>query len=78
MTSGGSLMRFTALVVVGNKEGVVGWAKGKAPEVAAAIDKAYWRACRSLFFFERFDNHTIFHTVKARRRRRSHRSRRTP
>lgn len=104
VTKGGSLMRFTALVVVGNGNGVVrspsravpsrqpvrrrsiprssiaqhraylspipppqvGWAKGKAPEVGSAVDKAYWRAARSLFFFDRFEGHTIFHPTVAK------------
>lgn len=66
VTKGGSLQRFSALVVVGNGDGVVGWALGKAPEVAAAIDKAYARASRSLFFFERFEGHTIFHDTRAK------------
>ncbi len=66
VTKGGSLQRFSALVVVGNGEGVVGWAMGKAPEVGAAIDKAYARAARSLFFFERFEGHTIFHETSAK------------
>ena len=66
VTKGGSLQRFSALVVVGNGDGVVGWAMGKAPEVSAAIDKAYARAARSLFFFERFEGHTIFHDSNAK------------
>lgn len=66
VTKGGSLQRFSALVVVGNGDGVVGWASGKAPEVGTAIDKAYARASRSLFFFERFEEHTIFHSAKAK------------
>ena len=66
VTKGGSLQRFSALVVVGNGDGVVGWAMGKAPEVGVAIDKAYSRAARSLFFFERFEGHTIFHDARAK------------
>jgi small subunit ribosomal protein S5 len=66
VTKGGSLQRFSALVVVGNGDGVVGWAMGKAPEVAVAIDKAYSRASRSLFFFDRFEGHTIFHDTSAK------------
>jgi len=66
VTKGGSLQRFSALVVVGNGNGVVGWAMGKAPEVGVAIDKAYSRAARSLFFFERFEGHTIFHETGAK------------
>jgi hypothetical protein len=66
VTKGGSLQRFSALVVVGNCDGVVGWAMGKAPEVTVAIDKAYARASRSLFYFERFEKHTIFHDSSAK------------
>ena len=66
VTKGGSLQRFAALVVVGNCDGVVGWAMGKAPEVMSAIDKAYSRASRSLFFFERFEGHTIFHETSVK------------
>ena len=66
VTKGGSLQRFSALVVVGNGNGVVGWAMGKAPEVGVAIEKAYARASRSLFYFERFEGHTIFHDTSAK------------
>ena len=66
VTKGGSLQRFSALVVVGNGNGVVGWAMGKAPEVGVAVEKAYSRASRSLFFLERFENHTIFHNTSAK------------
>ena len=66
VTKGGSLQRFSALVVVGNGDVVVGWAMGKSPEVGAAIDKAYARASRSLFYLERFDGHTIFHETSAK------------
>jgi len=44
----------------------VGWAMGKAPEVGVAVEKAYAKASRSLFFFERFENHTIYHNTSAK------------
>ena len=66
VTKSGSLQRFTALVVVGNRAGAVGWALGKAPEVPAAVDKAYARAARHLFFFPRYQGHTIFHGARAK------------
>lgn len=34
--------------------------------MGSAVDKAYWRAARSLFYFERFENHTIFHPSEAK------------
>ena len=66
VTKSGSLQRFTALVVVGNRAGAVGWALGKSPDVPGAVDKAYSRAARHLFFFPRYAEHTIFHSTKAK------------
>ena len=37
VTKGGRTFSFAAIVVVGNKNGVVGWGLGKAGEVAAAM-----------------------------------------
>jgi small subunit ribosomal protein S5 len=60
VTKGGGIMNFTAMVVVGNGRGVVGFATGKANEVGPAIEKATKKAARSLTFVERFEDHTIF------------------
>ena len=43
-TKGGNQMRFTALVVVGDKKGKVGVALAKAADVKGAIGKAFTRA----------------------------------
>lgn len=43
-TKGGNQMRFTALLVVGNKNGKVGAALAKAPDVRSAIRKASKKA----------------------------------
>ena len=66
VTKSGSLQRFTAIVVVGNRAGAVGWALGKSPDVPGAVDKAYARAARHLFFFPRYAEHTIFHSTQAK------------
>lgn len=49
---GGRRFNFTAFVVVGNQKGVIGFASGKAKEVAEATRKATERA------------HKHYHTVK--------------
>ncbi|GBG90298.1 hypothetical protein CBR_g50476 [Chara braunii] len=61
VTKGGRMTRYSALIVMGNKDGVVGFGKGKASEVAKARNKAILRALKSLQYCERYQNHTIFH-----------------
>jgi len=48
VVKGGRRFRFTALVVVGNKNGTVGFGTGKAKEVPDAIKKAVDDAFRNL------------------------------
>lgn len=47
-TKGGNTMRFTALVVVGDKKGKVGVGLSKAPDVRGAIQKAMQSAKRKM------------------------------
>jgi small subunit ribosomal protein S5 len=47
-TKGGNTIRFTALVVVGDKKGKVGVALAKAPDVSSAIRKAMKHARRKM------------------------------
>ena len=47
-TKGGNQMRFTALVVVGDRKGKVGAAQAKAPDVRGAIQKAMAHAKRNM------------------------------
>lgn len=63
VVKGGKNLSFTALVVVGDPEKhVVGFAKGKAKEVPAAIRKAVERAKKNLVKVNTLE-HTIPHQV---------------
>lgn len=48
VTKGGRTFSFSAIVVVGNENGIVGWGLGKAGEVTAAIAKAVESAKKNL------------------------------
>ena len=48
VTKGGRTFSFSAIVIVGNEDGVVGWGLGKASEVTAAIAKGVDAAKKSL------------------------------
>ena len=61
---GGRQMSFTALTVVGDGEGRVGFGYGKAREVPVAISKAMERARKGMIRIE-LNNGTLFHAVKA-------------
>ncbi|OCT79827.1 28S ribosomal protein S5, mitochondrial [Xenopus laevis] len=53
----------SALVVVGNGNGVAGFALGKASDRMVALRKAKNRAVHYLHYIERYNNHTIYHDI---------------
>ncbi|HEY8010560.1 MAG TPA: 30S ribosomal protein S5 [Rudaea sp.] len=61
---GGRQMSFTALTVVGDGAGKVGFGYGKAREVPVAISKAMERARRGMTSVK-LNNGTLWHAVKA-------------
>jgi small subunit ribosomal protein S5 len=61
---GGRQMSFTALTVVGDGDGRVGFGYGKAREVPTAIAKAMERARKAMVRID-LNNGTLFHAVKA-------------
>jgi small subunit ribosomal protein S5 len=65
VVKGGRRFSFTALVVVGDEDRVVGIGYGKANEVPLAIQKAVERAKKSLFTVPKH-NSTITHQVMGR------------
>ncbi|MDD2181347.1 MAG: 30S ribosomal protein S5 [Bacilli bacterium] len=61
VTKGGRNFRFSALVVVGDKKGLVGLGVGKANEVPDAIKKAVQVATKNVIRVALVDNRTIPH-----------------
>ncbi len=63
VVKGGRRFSFSALVVVGNGAGEVGFGKGKAGEVPEAIGKASRSAKKGFKKFQLVDGRTIAHEV---------------
>lgn len=62
---GGRVFSFTALTVVGNRNGCIGFGYGKAREVPAAIQKAMEKARRNIISVA-LNNGTLHYPVKGR------------
>jgi small subunit ribosomal protein S5 len=60
-TKGGRSMRFSVLVVIGNKKGQIGFGMGKSIEVPDAIQKAIKNAASNIFDVKITKNGTLFH-----------------
>ena len=65
VVKGGRIFGFTALTVVGDGNGRVGFGRGKAKEVPIAIQKAMENARRSMVEVE-LNNTTLRYPVKAK------------
>lgn len=65
VVKGGRVFGFSALVVVGNGKGKVGFGRGKAREVPAAMQKANENARRNLIQVE-LNGTTIQHSIESR------------
>lgn len=62
VVKGGRVFGFSALVVVGDGKGKVGWGLGKAREVPAAIQKATEKGRRNMTKVE-LKGHTLYHPI---------------
>jgi small subunit ribosomal protein S5 len=65
VVKGGRRFSFTALVVVGDGKGSVGWGYGKGTEVPIAVDKAVKQANRSMRKFDSITT-TVPHEIVGR------------
>lgn len=65
VVKGGRRFSFSAFVVVGNENGILGLGHGKAADVSSAVAKASKEAKRKLFSIE-LDENTIPHAVEGR------------
>lgn len=66
-TGKGKIASFYALVIVGDKNGMIGLGEGKSrSDMAKAVNKAHWDAIRNIQFVPRFENRTIFSDIDYR------------
>lgn len=66
VVKGGKNMRFSALVIVGDGKGRVGYASAKAREVPDAVKKACEKAKKSMVRISLREGRTIRHDISAR------------
>ncbi len=65
VTKGGRQRRFQAVVLVGDKKGLVGFGTGKANEVSEAVKKARQSASKNMIKVPMIDGRTIPHEMTA-------------
>lgn len=63
VTKGGQLVKYSALLATGNYNGVVGYARAKAPNAKIAIQRAYEKCFQNLHYVDRYEGHTIAHAI---------------
>jgi small subunit ribosomal protein S5 len=66
VVKGGKILRFSALVVVGDGKGRVGFASGKAREVPDAVKKAVDKAKKTMIRVHLREGRTLHHDVSGR------------
>ncbi len=66
VVKGGRVFGFTALTVVGDGKGKIGFGRGKSKEVPTAIQKAMEQARRNMIQVDLKDGHTLQHPINAR------------
>ncbi len=66
VTEGGRRFSFAAVVVVGNKSGVVGYGSGKAKDIGLARGKALQDAKKSLIKVPLLDFRTFYHEAQGK------------
>lgn len=65
VVKGGRVFGFSALTVVGDGKGKIGFGRGKAKEVPVAILKAMDNARHNMVYIE-LNNNTLFHSIVSR------------
>ncbi len=65
-TKAGKKRTISCLVVVGNGNGVAGYAVGRGEEIRAAIRKAKNKAVNALQYIPRYGDHTVYHNVRVK------------
>lgn len=66
VTTQGNILRFRAMVVVGNRRGCAGYAVGKGASVPEAILRGTKRAMKNFTFVDRFDDRSLYHEVRGK------------